>query len=137
MGEYVRPWRRKVGVLTLVMACVFMAGWVRSQRMTDFVTICTNHRTMYSLSSSTIGISLNRLLEPPPLNGPPIWCGSYSHLSSVILDSVEGQNNQPDWFIHYWAIVVHLTLISAYLLLSKPRKSDQKKITEPIPEKVA
>ena len=102
--------------------------------MTDFVTICINHRTMYSLSSSKNGISLNRLREPPPLTGPPIWCGSYSHLSTVILDSVEGQNNQPDWFIYYWAIVVPLTLISAYLLLVKPRNSTPNNIAEPSPE---
>jgi hypothetical protein len=29
-GDYFRPWRRKIGVMTLVMACVFAAGWVRS-----------------------------------------------------------------------------------------------------------
>jgi len=33
----------------------------------------------------------------------------------------------------YWSIVIPLTLLSAYLLLSNPRKSNQKKITETIP----
>ena len=33
----------------------------------------------------------------------------------------------------YWWFVLPLTLLSAYLLLSKPRKSHQKKIVEPIP----
>src|SRR3954462_3489874 len=30
MREFFRGWRRKLGVATLVMACVFAAGWVRS-----------------------------------------------------------------------------------------------------------
>ena len=30
MGEFFHGWRRKVGIVTLVIACVFMAGWVRS-----------------------------------------------------------------------------------------------------------
>ena len=32
MGDYFKPWRRKIGVATLVMACVFAAGWVNGQR---------------------------------------------------------------------------------------------------------
>ena len=31
MREFFKPWRRKIGVVTLVMACVLMAGWVRSE----------------------------------------------------------------------------------------------------------
>jgi len=30
MGGFFKPMRRKFGVLTLVMACVFMAGWVKA-----------------------------------------------------------------------------------------------------------
>ena len=30
MGEYFKPYRRKFGILTLMIACKFMAGWVRS-----------------------------------------------------------------------------------------------------------
>ena len=38
--------------------------------------------------------------------------------------------------IPYWSIVVPLTLISLWLLLTKPRKSNQLKIAEPVPENV-
>jgi len=34
--------------------------------------------------------------------------------------------------VTYWSIVIPMTLISAFLLLSKPRQSTQMKITEPI-----
>ena len=30
MRDFFKPWRRKAGVVTLGMACVFMAGWVRA-----------------------------------------------------------------------------------------------------------
>ena len=35
--------------------------------------------------------------------------------------------------VPYWSIVVPLTFLSAFLLLTKPRKSSPMKITEPIP----
>jgi len=40
MGEFFYGWKRMVGVLTLVMACVFAAGWVRSlMSIQDLLTI--------------------------------------------------------------------------------------------------
>lgn len=30
MKEFFQPWRRTVGCVTLVIACVFMGGWCRS-----------------------------------------------------------------------------------------------------------
>ena len=41
------------------------------------------------------------------------------------------------WTVPYWSIVLPLTLLSAFLLLTTPRKSTPKIISEPIPEKVA
>ena len=41
------------------------------------------------------------------------------------------------WRISYWFIITPLSLLSTCLLLSKPRQSTPKKITEPIPETVA
>ena len=38
MGEFFKGWRRKVGCVTLVMACVFAAGWVRSLAIFDVVS---------------------------------------------------------------------------------------------------
>ena len=35
MGDYFKPLRRKLGLVTLVMACVFMAAWVRSYSFTE------------------------------------------------------------------------------------------------------
>lgn len=35
IGGYFRGWKRKAGVVTLVMACVCAAGWVRSLNFSD------------------------------------------------------------------------------------------------------
>lgn len=35
IGDYLKPLRRKVGVLTLMIACVFMVTWVRSELVFD------------------------------------------------------------------------------------------------------
>src|SRR6266700_4979357 len=37
MGDYFKPWRRKLGVVTLLLACVFVAGWVRSLSTFDSI----------------------------------------------------------------------------------------------------
>ncbi len=39
MREFFRGWRRKTGCLTLMMACVFMAGWMRSLNHEDAVKL--------------------------------------------------------------------------------------------------
>ena len=39
MREFFRGWKRKVGVLTLVMALVATGGWVRGQSYWDYVFI--------------------------------------------------------------------------------------------------
>jgi len=39
MFEFFRGWRRKIGVQTLVLACVFMAGWVRSLSKVDSISV--------------------------------------------------------------------------------------------------
>ena len=38
-----KPWRRTIGIAMLVMACVLMAGWVRSFQWTDKVTPHANN----------------------------------------------------------------------------------------------
>src|SRR4051794_19488286 len=39
MRDFFKGWRRKLGCVTLVMACVFMAGWVRSIGISDWITL--------------------------------------------------------------------------------------------------
>ena len=58
VGEYFKEWRRKVGVLTLVLACIFAGAWIRGftiedvVRMGDGQRIVTRGRILQTLSTS-------------------------------------------------------------------------------------
>jgi len=63
MGEFFSPWRRKFGVMTLVMACAFMAGWVRSLCHFDNVAIPVGKHTVFALQSNFGDIALMWMWE--------------------------------------------------------------------------
>ena len=131
MGEFFRGWRRKVGVVTLVMALVAMVGWIRSGFVDEWVAVCLGERTLFVLVSTWRGLSLESWPGMPPDSPPFLW-RSNQHNPSDGLTPDDGQLRIP-----YCFIVIPLTLLSAFLLLTKPRKSIQKKTDEPIPEKAA
>ena len=101
MGEFFKGWRRKVGVLTLVMACMFMAVWIRSSLVIDKIAndFGGHEKLVEMLQGDESGMS--RLIT--------IWRVS------------------PVW------IILPLSLLSAWLLLGKPRQSNQKRITDSTP----
>jgi len=154
MVAFFRGWRRKFGVLTLLMACVFAAGWVRSPRIEDMVNCYSGTPTtgvLYSVHGSlfvgwyTNESAYHKLSLPgwytvnPQLEGRVFflsgdldwewkWCGfGFGHWSPV-----EGGPDEFLFMIPYWSIVVPLILVSALLLLIKPRKSTPEKIAKPI-----
>ncbi|HEY4261229.1 MAG TPA: hypothetical protein VGM98_13775 [Schlesneria sp.] len=51
MRTFFYGWRRKMGVFTLMMACVLTGGWVRSLNSTDTVTIRSGAFTYECLAS--------------------------------------------------------------------------------------
>lgn len=94
MHDFFNGWRRKVGVATLVMACVFTAGWVRSYSPNNGFVFCGEW-----LESSRPGIveSVVNAIHVPSGECTRIVC----------------------WTISYPIVVLPLTLLSASLLLSK------------------
>jgi len=163
MSEFFKPWWRKAGVVTLVMACVFMLGWVRSLSFVDLVVlpgkIFPKGNSIFSCASTDRGVEFQRLWgDSDTSNFGGVW-KSFPHdahqrahrhdgyisefnrgWGGFLID--EGRWGQPTthrlrvWVVPYWFITIPLTVISAFLLLSKPRNSTPKKITEPVPEKV-
>ena len=137
MNGYFRPLRRKVGVLTLVMACVFLIGWIRSRGAKDLIIARSAHSIPYYIASnlSEISISRNAFLSAEPTSGI-VW-HTQAIRRSIKTDEFEGLRGGVDWqlcgfrlILHpvafayvlpYWSIVTPLTLLSAWLLLSKPR----------------
>jgi hypothetical protein len=166
MGVYFSPWRRKVGVVTLLMACVAMSAWVRSQITQDTLTIgfgSSIQRTLVSISGRLIMVHVSIDAKLPirtipwtsqkagdrewelrfelPDRSRAIWQHAVSEdLFSTGTDEM-GANFTSfavKWCqIPYWFIISPLTLVTCWLLISKPRPSKSKAVVEPIPETVA
>jgi hypothetical protein len=67
MGEFFKLWRRKIGVLTLVMALAFSGAWVRSLTVEDQFLVHGDRDTDHVLSLATEGFAWFRvrsLFEP-------------------------------------------------------------------------
>jgi len=170
MGEFFRGWRRKVGVVTLAMALVFMVGWVRGHYIDDiFCGGSGNGRSYYEFIFSREGVTwywnasddmdggfgwtpgwgfygfhripfdpFDRFVHPDadPMQFDFRW--KWFGFDCARLHDIGLPAYHHIWLlVPYWSIVVPFTLLSAYLLLSKPRKSTSMKITELVPEKVA
>jgi hypothetical protein len=139
MGQFFRGWRRKLGVVTLVMACVFTAEWVRSLVYVDALTVIGNNgpfisRARIESNLGAIYFAHFRILD--------ILEARYKR-SLPKYSVVEVQNSRPpidvEWTllgfamrindtgsiggfgIRYWSIVIPLAMLSACLLFGKPR----------------
>ena len=155
MGEYFKPWRRKVGVVTLLLACMFAAGWVRSLSIEDSIyRVSGVGSPAIAYVQSTRGCILwwsNSKSYFPANSSGLVWSFSAAKINSF---NINDDNNRSPWLLKqigigigsrvdigmgrdvwivpYWPIVIPLSLISAFLLLSKSRRSNQKKIDKPI-----
>ncbi len=131
MGEFFKPWRRRIGVLTLGLALVFMAAWVRSNGVSEGLA--------FEPCSTQYGVAHSRgyfaLFRKPSGNGlrfgswsfaPDPDSGPQGPIPPMVMDE--------DVLIvpPYWSIVMPLTALSACLLLTKPSKTNAKKSGEPI-----
>ena len=52
MGKFFKPWRRKIGVVMLVTACVFTGGWVRSVRTQETIQFRVSKKSVYFFVSN-------------------------------------------------------------------------------------
>jgi hypothetical protein len=160
MGEFFRGWRRKAGCVTLVMACVLMAGWVRSVAYVDVISymrerswmrlesieqiivlsIARSDRTFDRLFQAyseqfanhveALNSSILLELEPQLEENGCFFVARESHAKQwygfcrgVVLTS---STRRVIWTIPYYSIVLPLTAISAWLLITNPRKPAQK-----------
>lgn len=133
MGEFFKGWRRKTGLVTLVLACALMAEWVRSRSVEDNLCVRLDDDTVELLTSSRFGLTRTRIVEPE---------GDQIHVRFFFQNQLPGDwNTSRPWFIEqlrglpgpdntffvwhapHWTIILPLTLLSACLLLSKPRKA--------------
>ena len=101
MNGYFNPLRRKAACVTLGLACVFAAGWVRSLIAADRFSF----------------FDVDFLSE----DGWVMRCVTTFTTEQVGSQFGTTAIETPVWSIPYWSIVVPLTLLAAWLLLSKPR----------------
>lgn len=159
MREFFRSWRRKFGLLTLVMACIFMAGWIRSRYVQDTFTVPVGFNSYIQIAF----LSQHMLVGAVTLtdtgggssDGIRFWMSQDRNVNEWLVYEFQGNSaslESSDGFgtdrassgfltkrLQYsmakcptWAIVSPLTAISAFLLLTKPRKSTQKKAIDSI-----
>lgn len=132
MREFFQPLRRKLGVLLLVVACVAMALWVRTLSHADairfskggprFVVVSGAHSLCFAMGPSTPKelefnsyptSQFQREYDNYQFHWRLCGCGIASLGRPVTRVLV----------ISYWSIFIPSTLLSAWLLLTKPRNA--------------
>ena len=149
MGNYFRPLRRKIGVCTLSMACLLMIGWLRSYTTQDAITISFGssiQRVLVSNSGRLIVVHVSIVANQPirtipwtsfktpngewelrfELSGNQIFIWQHEISKDLFFTGTTHVGaNFPGYGrrwrqVPYWSVVLPLTLLSAWLLLSKP-----------------
>ena len=154
MGAYFRPRCRKIGVVMLLVACVFLALWVRGQTSFDSVIVSgRGSYTTFQFSNLVMGghgVLFMHCRNVDPKTAPRAGRSSSPNESTpekiqelgsgrdAFINSVYGKtygwwqrrfcgvmiggaNSLWQVWVSYWSIVILLTLLSAWLLLSKPQ----------------
>ena len=149
MSDFFKGWRRKIGVVALVLACVFAAGWLRSLTIRDVFTFKKDKLTI-AFRSFEGGLGWQRFTPTSSLastgwrsdnNFKFSFSDPWWRFDNIDDDEIDwrwdrggfsfgaASKKNPEflrrrlelWTIPYWSIVIPLTLLSAYLLLTKPR----------------
>lgn len=146
MREFFRGWRRKLGCVALVMAFAVLAMWIRSYSCDEWIER-TRSNVRTSVGSQDGGILLTRQWWAIDSHGP--WSDSplrgFSTTDSRRIKNIPYHHGAlVDWsyqvagfygssgtdlggvsfefrMIPYWSLVLTLTLLSAYLIVWKPR----------------
>jgi hypothetical protein len=136
---YFKPLRRKFGVVTLSLACAFMAGWMRSQTISESISFRGSPSRVHVLSSRASFLRWNCRGGDSPERFYARTKFDHDSIAALVNDdlqidhrwrmcgfqSVSGltPSGVPTaiWIIPFASIVIPLTLLSVWLLLSKPR----------------
>lgn len=153
MENHFKPLRRKIGIATLVMACVFAGGWVRSLTHTDSLWVTspdiqhmfTSQRGAFRWGKQIPNLShdysfdLSEVPDAIYRNHDTFWrsyemdwrygigefdFGAGTESGDSVITRMER------WCVPYWSIVIPLVLLSAWLLFSTLKFSDSSKKAE-------
>ena len=153
MGDFFKGWRRKIGCVTLAMACLFTSVWLIANlwcfelvsAVGEPIQIVTARKGFLRWSSY---MDINTTAAPflwqswpatqeqiEPMDAPLMRIEWDWHWVWREIEFGHGRCHGSSrhkigvWAVPYWSIVWPLTLLSAWLILAKPRKA---KNTPPI-----
>ena len=150
MRDFFRGWKLKAVCVTLLIACVFATGWLRSRTLCELICLRSgSHRFdqigwedgYFVWNIDALDDFVKESIEHAAwdifseegsfglLNEPQVkWTWTWWGVGVGLLDSTEfvGGRRSVYRFIPFWLMAPPLTVISAWLLLSKWRtKSEQ------------
>jgi hypothetical protein len=126
MRGFFKGWRRRVGCITLMMACALGSGWIRSLSSWDLVAFPIGKRT-HQLTSYRGGIAWSSWDSVKPG-----WAfeTDMKPLDRTFEEHVAGWSSRyfkswkmTVWSAYYWHFMIPLTLVSFILLLWPSRRS--------------
>jgi hypothetical protein len=128
--------------VTLVLACVFMIGWMRSGYFIDIVNIPRKNRTSLVARSNDGHIAIAIIREHDLIVGMTTLSTSDSGLRGGIfgefLQEITSRDGLERWStivaffaVPYWPIVFPLTALSAWLLISN--RTSKKPVNAHVP----
>ena len=105
MSNLLPTWRQRIGAMVLAIALMLAGAWLRGFVNEDFIS-------MDDREERVLGLGDNSLI-----------LGSYR---SSVIEEADGRKGIDFEFVQaleipYWSILLPLCLLSAYLLLTKPR----------------
>lgn len=135
MREFFRGWKRKVGVVALVVACAVTAIWLRSWTDHDMVTfsfrgcghaVDSGYGRLHWLSrwfpnGQDISFLYRFDRQSSKITGPRVELGDSLLEKLGFYLNRDGHIGYFEMMLPYWPISLSLIAISAYLCISKPR----------------
>jgi len=136
MHTFFHGWRRKAGVVALGLACVVATGLVRSNILKggqfvyteDIIRLVRNEQSSESIVSRDGVVTWVRLDRQTGRHRDDTQPHTLATFRTAFAGFPREQFITPDGagirrlVIPYWSLVLLLTLLSAYLILWKPRK---------------
>jgi hypothetical protein len=136
MNDFFCGWRRKAGIVTLVLACVFAGLWARSASDGDVfrMNVFGRKQLLISARGNLSWWGWNGSTMPHPFWVRESWKSPYtfqninpdapqsSHADLQMLLLAPGIGSH--WNIPHWYIVLPLTVLSAYLILWQPKSKE-------------
>lgn len=125
MFEFFLRWRRKAGIVTLMMACGLTVMWMRSSIVIDAILSPMGGRqhNVISFRNNITWSCWDLEYREAEYSGRAFPLAP--ELFHFIMDQIDARRGRPgfrQWVVPYWCLVLPSTLLSAYLLLWEPQK---------------